>query len=55
MGLDPFQAAVFGPQLGPLLVALSLGVFTASTTGDETSYWRECEPGEVCCVLISED
>lgn len=37
-GLDPRQAAIFGPQLGPLLVGLSLGVVTASTTGRAAGY-----------------
>ncbi|KAJ9134660.1 Aquaporin-like protein [Pleurostoma richardsiae] len=37
-GLDPRQALVFGPQLGPLLVGLSLGVVSSATTGTAPGY-----------------
>lgn len=37
-GLDPRQAILFGPHLGPLLVGLSLGVVSSSTTGTAEGY-----------------
>ncbi|KAH8881927.1 aquaporin-like protein [Thozetella sp. PMI_491] len=33
VGLDPRQQLLFGPQLGPILVGLSLGLVTSATTG----------------------
>ncbi|KAB5576007.1 aquaporin-like protein [Coniochaeta sp. 2T2.1] len=38
LGLDPRQQAVFGPQLGPLLVGIAVGLVTASTTGVAPGY-----------------
>src|SRR3569833_252774 len=37
-GLDPRQAVLFGPQLGTILVGLSLGISTAATTGVADGY-----------------
>lgn len=37
-GLDPRQGLVFGPQLGPLLVGLGLGVVTSATSGIAEGY-----------------
>ncbi|KAH6607031.1 hypothetical protein Trco_003344 [Trichoderma cornu-damae] len=33
VGLDPRQAAIFGPRMGPLLVGASLGLVTFATSG----------------------
>lgn len=33
VGLDPRQAALFGPRMGPLLVGASLGLVTFSSSG----------------------
>jgi glycerol uptake facilitator-like aquaporin len=33
VGLDPRQALVFGPQLGPILVGMTLGLVSFATTG----------------------
>ncbi|KAH8909136.1 aquaporin-like protein [Coniochaeta sp. PMI_546] len=38
VGLDPRQQLVFGPQLAPLLVGISMGLVTSSTTGVAPGY-----------------
>ncbi|EJT76744.1 hypothetical protein GGTG_06660 [Gaeumannomyces tritici R3-111a-1] len=38
VGLDPRQAALFGPRLGPLLVGVSLGIVTFATSGMAPGY-----------------
>lgn len=37
-GLDPRQQVLYGRQLGPLLVGLSLGLVSSSTTGIAPGY-----------------
>lgn len=37
-GLDPRQQVLYGRQLGPLLVGLSLGLVSCSTTGIAPGY-----------------
>ena len=38
VGLDPRQQLLFGPQLGPALVGLVLGLITAATSGIAPGY-----------------
>ncbi|KAE8420052.1 aquaporin-like protein [Aspergillus pseudocaelatus] len=38
VGLDPRQAVVFGPRLGPLLVGSSLGILSFATSGVAPGY-----------------
>lgn len=38
VGLDPRQAVVFGPRLGPLLVGSSLGILSFATSGIAPGY-----------------
>ncbi|PHH87314.1 hypothetical protein CDD83_9041 [Cordyceps sp. RAO-2017] len=38
VGLDPRQAALFGPRLGPLLVGVTLGLVSFSTSGVAPGY-----------------
>ncbi|KLU92697.1 hypothetical protein MAPG_11684 [Magnaporthiopsis poae ATCC 64411] len=38
VGLDPRQAALFGPRLGPLLVGVSLRLVTFATSGTAPGY-----------------
>ncbi|KAK4157515.1 aquaporin-like protein [Chaetomidium leptoderma] len=41
-GLDPRQQVLYGRQLGPLLVGLSLGLVTCATTGIAPGYTGAC-------------
>lgn len=38
VGLDPRQALLFGPRLGPLLVGMSLGLVSFSSSGMAPGY-----------------
>jgi glycerol uptake facilitator-like aquaporin len=38
VGLDPRQAVLFGPKLGPLLVGISLGLVTFAGSGMVVGY-----------------
>ena len=38
VGLDPRQAVLFGPRLGPFLVGASLGLISFSTSGMVPGY-----------------
>lgn len=38
VGLDPRQALLFGPRLGPLLVGMSLGLVSFASTGMAPGY-----------------
>jgi glycerol uptake facilitator-like aquaporin len=38
VGLDPRQALLFGPQLGPLLVGMALGLVSFSSSGVAAGY-----------------
>lgn len=38
VGLDPRQALIFGPKLGPLLVGTSLGLVSFATSGIAPGY-----------------
>lgn len=38
LGLDPRQALLYGPRLGPMLVGLSLGLLTFATSGAVPGY-----------------
>lgn len=41
-GIDPRQQVLYGRQLGPLLVGLSLGVVTSATTGIAPGFTGAC-------------
>ncbi len=51
-GLDPRQGLVFGPQLGPLLVGLSLGIVTSATT-DIAAGYAGANLNPARCVALS--
>ncbi len=41
-GIDPRQQVLYGRQLGPLLVGLSLGLVTCATTGIAPGFTGAC-------------
>ena len=54
VGLDPRQAVVFGPKLGPLLVGTTLGLVTFATVGLGAGYpGAQINPGRCFAYAVA--